>query len=105
MAHHEEVTSRVNVLDMIAGEPASLLIAQPAARPDGKRRTITQKVRVLDAALFSRLCATVNKGEEIEVTIVTEWSKQGYASHLSDFRVIARSTESPNAPLRSAKAS
>ena len=88
MTHREEVTSRVNVLDIIAGEPAYLLVAQQAARPDGKQRTITQKVRVLDTTLFSRLCATVKKGDEIEVAIVTEWSKQGYASHLSDFRAL-----------------
>lgn len=105
MVHREEVTSQVNVLDIIAGEPAYLLIAQRAVRQDGKQRTITQKIRVLDAAVFSRLCTAVNKGDEIEVTIVTEWSKQGYTSHLSDFRAPLHAAESNHSPTIAAKAS
>jgi hypothetical protein len=105
MVHREEVTSKVNLLDTIAGEPAYLLIAQRATRRDGKQRTITQKVPVLDVALFSRFCATVTRGDEFEVTIVTEWSKQGYATYVSDFRALLPSSESNQTPIIAAKAS
>jgi hypothetical protein len=92
MIRREEVTTKVKVLDIIAGDPAHLLIAQAAARPDGTTRTITQKLRVLDTALFFRLRATVKKGDEIEATIVTELSKNGYktyySTYLFDFQAI-----------------
>ena len=93
MTRREEVTSRVKVLDIIIGDPASLLIAQSAVRPDGKVRTITQKIRIQDAAVLSRLAATVNKGDDIEVTVVTEWSKSGYSTSLCDFRAVSSHTE------------
>ena len=105
MVHCEETTSKVEVLDIIAGEPAYLLIAQHATRRDGKQRTITQKVRVLDATLFSRFSATVNKGDEVEVTIVTEWSKRGYTTHLSDFRSLPHSSAPNQTPIITSNAS
>ncbi len=93
MTGREEVTSKVKVLDIIFDDPAYLLVAQHAARADGKVRTLTQKIRVQDAAVLSRLAATVNKGDDIEVTIVTEWSKSGYSTSLFDFRAMSSHTE------------
>ena len=93
MINREEVTSRVKVLDIIAEDPASLLIAQRAVRSDGNVRTVTQKIRVQDTAILSRLTAMVQKGDDIEVTIVTEWSKSGYATFLSDFRAVSSHIE------------
>lgn len=93
MIRREEVTSKVQILDIIVGEPAYLLVAQHVARPDGKVRTITQKIPIQDAAVLSRLAATVNKGDDIEVTIVTEWSKSGYSTSLFDFRAVSFHTE------------
>jgi len=98
MIRREEVTSKVEVLDIIAGEPTYLLTAQRAARPDGKVRTITQKVAVLDASVLHRLYENANKGDEIEVTIVTEWSKNGYSTYLFDFRPISAPTEGVTSP-------
>lgn len=103
MVNREEVTNRVTVLDVIPGEPAFLLIGQLAARADGNKRTITQKVRVLDD-VFSRIRATVSKGDEIEVTIVTEWSKLGYASYMSDFCSDVHDSELLHTPTMAAKA-
>ena len=93
MTRREEVTSKVKVLDISVDDPASLLFAQRAVRADGKVRTITQKIRVLDAAVLSRLTATVNKGDDIEVTIITEWSKSGYSTSLLNFRAASAHTE------------
>ena len=93
MIRRDEVTSKVKVLDILVGDPAYLLTAQSAARPDGKVRTITQKVRVLDTSLLSRLTASVEKGDEIEVTIVTEWAKSGYSTYLFDFRAMPSLSE------------
>ena len=99
MIRRDEVTSKVKVVDIQVGEPAYLLTAQCAARPDGKVRTITQKVRVLDTALLSRLTASIEKGDEIEMTIVTEWSQTGYSTYLFDFRAIPAQAEDGTSPL------
>ena len=95
MNHREEVRSRVKVLTIHCEKPASILIAQTAVRPDGKSRTITQKLSVADD-LVPRLIAELHEGEEIEATIVTEWSRQGYSTYLRDFRVLTRNAILPS---------
>ena len=89
MNRRDEVTSRVLVKDRNAGKPPQVLLVQIAVRPDGKARTITQKVPVPDASLFARLCTEVCQDEEIEAIIVTKWSKSGYTTYLSGFRLLS----------------
>jgi hypothetical protein len=95
MFRRDEVTSRVKVTEIFIGEPAYVMLTQRAVRPDGKERTITQKVPVRDTLLLSRLSVEVHKGDEIEATIVTEWSKKGYITYLADFRPVFESAITP----------
>jgi hypothetical protein len=88
MLRRDEVTSKVRVTDLIVGEPVQLLITQSVLRPDGKARSITQKVRVLDAQLASRLAQEVRPGDEIQVTIVTEWTDSSYSTHVCAYCLI-----------------
>ncbi len=88
MIRRDEVTSKVKLLTLTEGSPATILFAQTATRPDGKSRTITQKISIPDV-LFARLAAEVRSGDEIEITIVTEWTRKGYTSYLHDFRSLS----------------
>ena len=105
MIRKDKVTSRVQVTDIIVGEPTYILLVQCAVRPDGKERTITQKVPILDREVLARLCSEIKKGDEIEATIVTEWSKQGYKTYLSDFYLVSALTSSATPLPLLAKAS
>ena len=93
MLRRDEVTSRARVVELKPGEPAHILLTQRAVRPDGKERTITQKLPVLDPELVARLTVEVGTGDEIEATIVTEWSRSGYSTFLSGFRKTTSSSE------------
>ena len=83
----EEVTSQVRVVAISDTQPAQVTLVQCVKRPDGKERTITQKMPVHDADLLARLAAEASPGTDIEATIVTEWHKSGYTTYLADFRV------------------
>ncbi len=88
MLRKEEVTSRVQIVSLPDEQSNFVTLVQKAVRPDGKERTITQKVPVRDSGLCVRLINEVPAGAEIEATIVTEWHKNGYTAYLSNFRVV-----------------
>lgn len=92
MLRKDVVTNRVYVVSLPDTQFASVLLAQKAVRPDGKERTITQKVSVPDMNLLARINAEVTQGAEIEATIVTEWRKNGYTTYLADFHLVAVSS-------------
>jgi len=48
-------------------------------------RHTTQRVAVRDGTLFKRLCAEVSPGDELQVTLVTDWSATDYMMSLVDF--------------------
>ena len=83
----DEVTSQVRVIAISDTQPAQVTLAQCVRRPDGKERIITQKIPVLNADLLARLAAEASPGTDIEATIITEWHKNGYTTHLANFRV------------------
>lgn len=89
----------MKVAAMIAGEPLQITLAQRVVRPDGKQRSITQKVRVPDSLLALRLNGEVKLGDEIEVSIVTEWTENGYSTYLSDYRLISASSAETEAEI------
>ncbi len=98
MLRKDVVTSRVCVVSLPNAKSASVLVAQKAVRPDGKERTITQKVPVPDASLLARLNVEVTQGAEIEATIVTEWRKSGYTTYLADFHLVTVSSSQEEQP-------
>ena len=90
MIRRDEVTNLVNVVEITPGEPLQISVTKYVKRPDGKGRTITQRVPVIDPCLAERVLSEIGKGDEIHATIVTEWSKQGYRTYLSDFCAVAQ---------------
>lgn len=77
-------TRTVRVLDLVQGDPPSLLLVE-RLRVRGRSKRFTQQVRVPDEGLFQRLLAEVEKGDEIEATVVTEFDEEGYTTRLMDF--------------------
>ena len=88
MLRKDEVTSRVRVISLPDAQSPFITLVQKAVRPDGKERTMTQKVPVNNADLLTRLAIEAAKGAEIEATIITEWHKNGYTTYLADFRPV-----------------
>ena len=106
MFRRDEVTNRVRVVEIIPGEPLQITVAQHVTRPDGKARTITQKTPIFDPCLVQRVLAEIDTGHEITATFVTEWSKEGYKTYMSDFclaedsRVPMSKTQDISVPAR-----
>lgn len=93
-----QITTTATVVAVAAGDPPSLTTIKRAVNPQGIARHIMQKVAVRDEALFERLCVEVAKGDEIRVTLVTDWSATDYTMSLVDF---VRAVEDvPAAPAR-----
>ena len=90
MVRRDELTSRVRMTDITPGNPVTLTVAQCVTRPDGKSRTITQTVPILDRCLARRALDEIGMGDEIDATIVTEWSKDGYETYLLDFSIVPK---------------
>lgn len=97
--HTDQVTSRVKVTDILPGDPPAILTVERAVNSSGAVRHFTQKVPVCDANLFRRLSSEVNKGDEITVTIVTEWYEADYTSCLADYSLLPQNTAAPAAAL------
>ena len=92
MLRKDVVTNRVQVTSLPKYDSATVTLIQKAVRPDGKERTITQKVPVHDECVRIRLLNEAVVGTEIEATIVTEWHKNGYTTYLSEFHVVSASS-------------
>ena len=80
----------VILLDILPGATRAILTGEET-RFRGSKRLFTQKVPVLDAELFQRLQVEAQKGDPIEVTVVTEWRDDHSITYLSDFRATALS--------------
>jgi hypothetical protein len=63
------------------GNPPLLAFSEIVARPDGKRKLISQIVQVTDAALLSRLRREVHNGDKAEIIVEQHIS----SSVLKDF--------------------
>lgn len=75
----------VRLVEVVQGEPPSILVAEKLRARSGRTRTFTQKIRVPDGALLQRLLTEAGQGDEIEVVVVTRFSDQGYVTWLEDF--------------------
>jgi hypothetical protein len=89
----ERVTTTVTLLDMIPGDPPTIITFERLAGRDGRTKPFTQKVPVPDAALFQALLAGAAKGDEIEITTVTDWSAPGLPTYVTAFAVIRKVQE------------
>jgi len=84
----QRVTSVVTLVDVVPGTasagPAILTSSRVRLR-NGGERTITEKVPVPDDALWHRLTSEVSKGDEIRITVETDWSDPDLPTRLADF--------------------
>ncbi len=73
-------------MDFVQGCPPAVLVSETVSGPSGRSRLFTQKVQVLDADLWKKLSAEVEKGESIRVTVKTIWPDSGpYYACLDSF--------------------
>ncbi len=79
------MTTRVIVTGIVPGDPPMLAWHKRLRGVGGKEKVHTQWVPVLDRQVLERLRCEVQPGDEIEVTIVTDWSAAGAPTHLADF--------------------
>jgi hypothetical protein len=79
------VTTIVTLLDVVPGAPPAILTRARFRLKTGGTKTITQKVPVHDPALFRRFVAEIAKGDEVEITVTTDWSKPGLPTQLDAF--------------------
>jgi hypothetical protein len=76
--------------------PSHVAFYKRARRPDGKTRTIAFEVPVEDKKLLSRL-SKLQAGEEINITIETDWGVRGIPSRVREFSRVAAATKTDQA--------
>ena len=85
MLKTESVTRPVRVLDIVPGPPPAILTYERFPLEGGGEKFFTQKVPILDDALYERLRREVAAGDDVEITVVTEWPKPGSPMYLASF--------------------
>lgn len=85
MTNQEVVTVRGTVTGLVPGSPPTLAFYQRLSVMGGKEKTFTQWLKVPDDDLFRRLQEQVRPGDEIEVTVTTDWDDEDYDTYLTDF--------------------
>lgn len=86
MDERQTVTARVTV-NAISNEPPSLTFSKLLTGRAGTAKLHSQRVDVPDSRLAGRLQAVTKRGDEIDVTLATEWRSDGYRTYLVDFSV------------------
>ncbi len=87
----QRVTSVVTLVDVVPGDERHLpaIIASTSVLlKSGGRKTVTEKVPVPDPALLSRLIGEVAKGDELQITVETDWSHPDLPTRLVAFSVV-----------------
>ena len=92
-----KATIQATLLDLLPGNPPALLY-EKKTRYKGGSRLFTQKVNVPDTALFQRLCHEVSKGDEIKITVTTEWHEDHSAVYASAIEAVSASANPSAVP-------
>jgi hypothetical protein len=90
MAELEQITRTVTLVDLVMGDPPAIITRERLVGRGGRTRTFTQKITVPDQELFRRVRERTAKGDEIEITTVTDWSATELPTFLTDFAVAKR---------------
>ncbi len=88
MTDLESITTTVEVLDILPGEPPRILTGEWLHRNGKRVKLVQQLVLVRDPNVFARFTEQVRKGDTVQVTITTEWREESYDSDLADFDVV-----------------
>jgi hypothetical protein len=98
MLQTESITRPVKVLDIVPGPPPAILTYERLRLQGGGTKPFMQQVPVLDDVLSLRLLREVAVGDEVRITVVTEWGQPGLPHYLADFTrkpVSQKHTEAP----------
>lgn len=85
MVEREIVNTIVTVRGIVADDPPLLSFEQRLKGLNGTEKLHSQWVAILDAALLRRLEHEVVPGDEIAVTLASDWTDDDYATSLLDF--------------------
>ena len=83
------LTLKSTVDALIAGDPMELAITTKGTLPNGNLRSISQVVKVLDDALQKRLKRQVKPGDEVLLTIATEFGAKQIRSFVMAFERVS----------------
>ncbi len=106
MINRDVVTVKATVTGLRSGTPPMLCCYERLLVMGGKQKTFTRWLRVPDEELFHRLQDNVRPGDEIEITVTTDWDDNSYETYLTDFapaaqRQPAEPTARPSAQRKS----
>lgn len=85
MSELEILTTSVTVAGLVQSDPPLLAWYKRLRGPERQQKLHTQWTPVLDQRLADRLRDEVRNGDQIEITIATDWSQQGAPTYLVDF--------------------
>lgn len=78
-------TTRATFTRIESGELPIAVFHKILTRPDGKQKYVALSVPIRDARLFARALRELRSGDEIEVTIETQWAEEDIPKILLDF--------------------
>lgn len=78
-------TTRATFTRVELGEPSTVAFHKILTRPDGKQKYVAMSVPIRDERLLARAIRELRSGDEIEVTIETQWTEDGIPKTLLDF--------------------
>ena len=87
MPRKSQVTT-IGAVTRFVKQPPAVMVLEKGRMPDGTVRSSSQLISVPDQILFSRLLKLVRIGDQVEITVTTEWDECGYRSYLSDFAAV-----------------
>ena len=93
----QEVSTSVTVTGLVPGDPPMLAFIKRLRLKGGGEKAHSQWSPVPDSEVFRRLQTHVSAGDQIQVTLVTEWDDDSITTHVADFAI-----ESSPAPASAA---
>jgi len=87
-------TAEVVVGGVASGEPPTVSVIYSTVGRGGVVRRIVRQLSVTDPSLFQRLKADVSRGDDIEVTVTTDWYDTGSVTALESFNKRSKEDQS-----------
>jgi hypothetical protein len=91
----EQTISSLEVLELLPGTPGKLVAAKVSRGLHGSQPIVLQTL-VPDENLWGRLCAAVQVGDRLDVTIETHWTQSGYTNTLVGFTLASGTDPAPD---------
>jgi hypothetical protein len=94
------MTARVTVMGVTPGHPPMLSCYSRVRVMGGREKIQPQMLLIGDAELYGRLQREVSVGDEVEISVLTDWAAKGAPTYVTAFSPVvtsASATESPSA--------